>query len=225
MIIKSIRIILLFFLVLSNICFTYAQDQYEILTKNFKFEDGIYTNFEAFQQNQASISWDSVAPSLYTNPQTFITQVDYIIHKKDSIQLDSLWGICLNGIPYIRLPKDSLQELTHFAGLQVRGKICYFSYEKEVDYPIEMAAYNPLTGRPFRKAIITRSTRVKYEKMLHFDTGLIEDFEVTNFLKWIEDDPQLSDSIKELPTEEAQEKLFKCLLIYDDRKTIEILKK
>ena len=55
---------------------------------------------------------------------------------------------------------------------------------------------------------------------MNFETGEVADFTIENFLKWILDDPRLIQSINELSQEEAQEKLFKCLLIYDDRNEV-----
>lgn len=68
--------------------------------------------------------------------------------------------------------------------------------------------------------MIEREMDIKVEKMLHFQTGETADFTVGNFRKWILDDPRLIQSINELTPNEAQEKLFKCLLIYDDRNEV-----
>ncbi|MCB0644919.1 MAG: hypothetical protein KDC44_24905, partial [Phaeodactylibacter sp.] len=97
------------------------------------------------------------------------------------------------------------------------GKICYFRYENLESRSIPMVAYNPATGKPFREAVVQRNVLVTYEKMLHFESGEIRDFTVENFLAWIQDDPELTASVRELGPDEILEKLFKCLLIYDDR--------
>ena len=62
------------------------------------------------------------------------------------------------------------------------------------------------------------------EKIMRFETGEIVEFTVENVLHWIQDDPLLVETIKELPAEEMQEKLFKCLLIYADRNEIYVHK-
>ena len=116
--------------------------------------------------------------------------------------------------------RAELPEAAHamaFAGLRVRGRICYYAYDVEETKMIEIAAYNPLTGRPFRKGAVARKEAVTREEMLHFEDGRQSPFHKEAFLDWIADDPQLWRTVAELPEEELKEKLYKCLLIYDDR--------
>ena len=135
--------------------------------------------------------------------------------------LDSIWGICLKGTPFIRLPGTATnKQAVSFAGLRVRGRICYYTYEVEKTEMIEIAAYNPLTGRPFRKGSIPRKVSAVQEKILHFEDGRRSTFSQEGFLEWIEDDQQLWRTVADLSDEEVQEKLYKCLLIYDDRNPV-----
>lgn len=203
--------------------FAYGQSDSSIqVSKNFKFNDGIYRTFDAFQKNTPSYSWGKVHSEFFTNPKTLLTHVAFIEFKNKDIELDSLWGICISGVPYIRVKRFSTEESTVFVGIKLRGKICYFTYDdvQEVSFPI--SAYNPLTGHPFRTALINRQEPVIREKILDFESGLIKDMTVSNLLDWIADDHQLSASIRQLSPKEAQNKLFKCLLIYDDRHPVYI---
>ncbi len=204
-----------------------AQDSIQVLTKNFQFEDGIYFSFEDFQKNQPSLTWEEVDAVIYSNPQNFMTQVQYIKNGKtedaELLDLEKIWGLSLGGIPYIRLEKKELDKvLTVFAGLRLRGKICYFNYEKEVKRQLEMPVYNPQNQKVFRTAIIERVQTIIYEKMLHFETGAIEDFNPQNFIRWIVDDERLVETMLDMTTPEIEEKLFKCLLIYVDRNEVDI---
>jgi len=217
---KLIGVIVLIFGIIGSI---YSQnDNLEMLTKNFKFEDGIYTSFEQFQQNEPDYYWEEVKANLFSNPQTFITQVEYIIYHQDTISMDSIWGLAIGGLPYIRLEDEMVKKgMTKFAALRLRGKICYFDYEIEKDVEYEISAYNPLTGKPFRSAMVARKENVMHAKILQFETGLMQDFTANNFMAWIkDDDKELYNSIKELTPAEANEKLFKCLLIYVDRNEV-----
>lgn len=85
---------------------------------------------------------------------------------------------------------------------------------------VQVAAYNPLTGRPFRVGTVEREEEIIVEKIMRFETGEVAEFTFENVLAWIQDDPLLVETILELPDEEKQEKLFKCLLIYDDRNEV-----
>ncbi|MCB0589390.1 MAG: hypothetical protein KDD06_29155 [Phaeodactylibacter sp.] len=196
-----------------------AQPDSVQVTRDFQFTDGVYLAFEDFQANRPSLSWDEVDAQLVTSRQAFMAQAEYI-RKKDGSFLpsDSIWGICLKGTPYILLPDTATsKQVMVFAGLRVRGRICYYTYEAEESRTIEMAAYNPLTGRPFRKGAISREETVVRKRMLHFQDGRREVFSKEAFLDWITDDPQLWRTVDELSDKEAEEKLYKCLLIYDDR--------
>lgn len=191
----------------------------EMVTKNYQFQDGIYLQANSFHRNRPDYAWDEVEKSLFTNPQTFLTQVEFI--RADSFSTQDVWGFCIGGIPYVRLePRSNPKELPTFAGLQVRGNICYFSVQIDTTEMAPMSAYNPANGRPFRTGIVERDVRLLYQWMLRFETGEVAEFNRNNFLEWIQDDPGLSKSVRELSETEAGEKLFKCLLIYDDRNPV-----
>jgi hypothetical protein len=187
-------------------------------------------SFEAFQTNSPDYEWDDLKANLVTNPQTFLTQIQYIFIKDETgnipLDLDEIWCVSLAGIPYLRLTDDKMKkEMATFAGLQLRGKICYFSFEEYKMVKIPMHAYNPYTGIPFRSAVIERKKNVKIEKILNFETGEIADLSVENLKSWIQDDQKLLDTMNSLSYEEVEEKLFKCLLIYDDRNVVRVKEK
>ncbi len=204
-----------------------AQADSLILTKNYRFNDGVYLSFEAFQSNTPDYEWGDLKANLVTNPQTFITHIQYVFIKNESgdipLDLNKVWCVSLAGIPYLRLDEnDPENNTTSFAGLQLRGKICYFSFDDLRRVKIPIHAYNPYNGRPFRSAVIEREKQVRIEKILNFETGEIADFNVRNLKNWIQDDPRLLETIDSLSEEEAEDKLFKCLLIYVDRNVVRI---
>ena len=200
-----------------------AQDKPVLLTKNFKFKDGIFLSFEDFRTNSPSYSWEELEFSLFANPQTFITKVESI-RKLDgtAIDLEKVWGLSIDGIPHIRLEKGALSDdLYVFVSMKVRGKLCYFSYQDAKTEMVTIKAYNPLTKKPFREGKVPREVDVVIEKMLNFQTGELMDFTVDNFIDAIEkDDKKLVNTIQDLSPEEARQKLFKCLLIYVDRNQV-----
>ena len=206
-----------------------AQIDSLILTKNYLFKDGVYLSFEAFQSNTPDYTWEELRTNAVTNPQTFLTQIQFVYLKREDgdipLDINELWGVTLGGIPYLRLPQGTInKDLSSFAGLQLRGKICYFSYEDHRMVKIAMPVYNPLTGRPFRTGYVERRKKITFEKILNFETGEVADLTVDNLLRWIQDDPKLVHTIESLSAEEANEKLFKLLLIYDDRNVTRVKK-
>lgn len=202
-------------------CQIWAQDSI-LLTKNFQFKDGIYMDFESFQLNEPTFGWEEVQASIFTNPQTLLTQVSTITlpDGKNDLALDpqQIYAISIEGIPSIQVQKEEIKkDLATFAALKVRGKICYFGFPTTQKKQIAMQAYNPKNGRPFRSSTIEREEEVFIEKMLHFETGEVKPFKVQPFLEWIKEDEELVKSVVDLPVGEQQDKLFKCLLIFDDR--------
>lgn len=200
-----------------------------LITKNFAFEDGIYLSFEAFQSNKPDLEWTEVRSSYFVNAKRFVAQVESMewssvaLHR-EPLELEQVWGFTLGGIPYVRVPGASEDsELTTYAGLQVRGKICYFSFETRETRQVAVSAYNPYNGLPFRTGVVERDEWVENPWMLHFEHGLMQPFNQNNLLNWIEDDQRLYKTVEELSHQEVEEKLFKCLLIYVDRNAVYFL--
>ncbi len=214
-----------------------AQGDTVYLSKNFKFQDGIFLSFEDFKNNTPTYEWKEVLAGVHSNPQNFLAQMYGLKVKKSDTQeseeveyqnvnLESIWGICLDGIPYIRLSREELnKENVVFAGMRLRGKICYYEYEEFVIQKKEMSAYNPVTGHPFRTKNVDVKVKLIHQNMLHFETGETATFSKDNFKAWIKDDKKLYQTVNDLSPEEVDEKLFKCLLIYDDRNLVKVRKK
>ncbi|MEM9920384.1 MAG: hypothetical protein AAF990_19965 [Bacteroidota bacterium] len=196
------------------------------LGKNFLFEDGIYLSFESFRTNRPDFTWKELSADVYTNPQTFLTQLGRVNVRDSagfSIHPDSLWGLSLGGIPYVRLAHRPFNKpMSVFAGLQLRGNICYFSFEDESVRKIPMPVYNPLTGKPYKVGFVERVQKLIYEKLMRFEDGSIVDFTLENFKEWIKDDEKLLNTVNDFTQQEVIDKLFKCLLIYDDRNIVKI---
>lgn len=207
---------------------TPAASQPVLVSKNFLFREGIFRSYESFRSNTPDWSWEEAEAILFTNPQTFLTQIQQLRLKTPDgpgalIHPDSIWGICLQGIPYIRLDRDWIQkELATFAPLELRGKICYFDFERTDTVQVRMTAYNPANGRPFRQAMVGKEVDVNCPRILNFQTGETADFTRDNLLRWITDDPALTQTVLELEEDELDSKLFKVLLIYVDRNRVYI---
>lgn len=199
--------------------FVNGQDSLTV-SKNFHFKDGIYFSFEDFQSNSPTYTFEEVEMLWHTNPQNYLTQMERVYFRENNVDIPSekIWGMCMDGIPFIKLPKGTIRrQLPTFAAFKLRGKICYFTYPDWRMKKIPIAAYNPVTGYPYLRSTVEREEQVVFEKMLHFETGTIKDFTVDNFVDWIQDDESLVKTIMDLSPEEREEKLFKCLLIYVDR--------
>lgn len=197
-----------------------AQDQ-EVMSKNYLFEDGIYLSFEDFKNNQPVYKWEEVKANVIQNPLTFNAKSDKIFYvPSEDRKLENLWGFSLDGIPYVNLNLET-SVLEQYAGMRVRGKICYYTYEQEQPKTASITAYNPYTRKPFRSSELEVTEKVHHEMMLRMEDGKVDLFTLDNFKNWIQDeDIQLTASLSDLKAEEVEEKLFKCLLIYNDRNEV-----
>lgn len=210
-----------FFLLLFVFLIDWMQGQAPALvTKNFKFEDGIYFGFESLKSNRPDYPMNEIDAMYFVNPKTYQAQVEYVIRRSNRqfINLDDIWAICVGGIPYVTIKSEFPEkELPMFSGLRIRGKISYFSFEKTDTSKVLISAVNPVNGQPFRKGEVEQPFQVEHHRLIHWETGEIIDLTKENFLRWISDDPQLTASVLEIKEEELLDKLFKSILIYDDR--------
>ncbi|MEZ5059009.1 MAG: hypothetical protein R2879_18400 [Saprospiraceae bacterium] len=214
--------IFLFFVGMMILCAGQAQNKV-LVTKNFRFEDGIYLDFSSLKANKPAYKFDEVDMVHFVNPQTHLAQVQYILVKEGNLELhpDSVWAVCFDGLPYKRIDKDSTgNPLPTFVGLKARGKLSYFSYTKTMLEEVSIKAYNPINGRPFRVGTVSKPNEIKVEKMLHWETGEEKTFNRVNLLAWLEDDTAMKNTVEDLKEDEVEQKLFRCLLIYDDRNPV-----
>ncbi len=212
---------ILFFILLSILRGRAQNDN--LVSKNFKFKDGVYLQFEHFQKNQPTALWDSLDARLATNPQTLQMYVELIKFKNrpDSIELHKVWCVVIDGIPYVKLPKESQKNAaTMFTGMVLRGKLCYFQYDEIEERLVPMSAYIPQTGQPYITKNVLQKREVVREKLVKFESGEMYDFTLSNFKELIQEDKDLLSTVNALKPKEISEKLFKCLLIYNDRNPV-----
>lgn len=196
-----------------------------ILTQTLKFQSGVFLSYEDFQGNQPSYKGNEIKAAYFHNPQTEEIKVEYIRLKAEEtyLNLDSIWGISIKGIPYVRVAINKpIKGLQTFAKMEVRGNICYYFYNDIEKKKIPFSAYNPFTQRPYRTAVLEREVPVVREKILRFETGLVTDFTYDNVLTWIQDEPELVQALKSLGVKQAEKGLFKTLLLYDDRHEVRL---
>ena len=202
----------------------FAQDSV-LVTKSFLFEDGLYTSLEALKANRPSQDWESIISSYFVNPRTNTTQVQQLIDIETGniIDLDKIYALCIDGTPYVYVKEQPHEKMVTFAGLEARGILNYFSFEKLEEEQVKIQAYNPKNGLPFRTGFVKKDRVVKVEKILHWESGEVVDFSKENLMALIKNDQPLYKSVQELRDWELEEKLFRCLLIYNDRHDVHTL--
>ena len=83
-----------------------------------------------------------------------------------------------------------------------------------------MYVHNPYTGEKIGQKNITNKELVAIQRILHFETGETTDFNLANMQAWTKDDAGLNKSLMEMKKSEVEDKLFKTLLIYNDRNPV-----
>jgi hypothetical protein len=211
-------------LVLLFCCFTVlasAQDSLQI-TNNFEFNNGVYLTINDLQKNQPNYNWQEVKASAHINREKNIVRFEYL-NIVDSLEnvlktltTTDFWGICVDGVPYIRVVDTMLNEV-QFIGLRTRGRICYFEYDSYEMRSVPMTIYDPKTQRPVWVQNVINKEPIAKQKMMDFSTGSVADLDLNIFKDWIKNDQQLTNTINDLSEKEANRKLYKMMLIYNDR--------
>ncbi len=201
-----------------------AQDSV-LLNRSFQFVDGLYLSFEDFKNNQPAFTPDAYEMVHVVNPQTLLAQVASLsLASEQEFEMDQLWGICIEGRPYIQVNRNEVgKDLASFAGLKVIGRLCFYSYQKPSKVPVEIKAYNPLTGRPFRSGTIDKMELQNYYIMLDFLNGEKKIFNKTNLLNWVQEDERISRLVQSVDGQDG-ETLLRALIAYNDRNLIFIKK-
>ena len=206
-----------------------AQDSTKV-TNEFIFENGVYYSLEAFQTNQPDLDWENVKYEAFASKEKrtiqfkYFHQIDEATKEQTPIEMENIWGICVNGVPYIKVYIKS-RGVSEFVVLRTRGRICYFNYEGYEKKIVPMTIYDPNTGEPIMRQNIENKISVSYEKMFRFEDGKIVDFTLENFKLWIgKTDSRLLETLVDLEETAANERLYKSMKIYNDRNPVFIRK-
>ncbi len=197
-----------------------------VLNNGYSFTNGLYQTFEEFKENAPGLNWNDVTSDLIVMEPIHKAKM---IHLKNAtteaaINMDEIWGFCVNGIPYKKVDSMDGVKMFSFAGIQLRGKICYFEYEILEEKEIEVKAYNPLTNKPFRKGKVKQENIIPLKVMMDFETGETDLYTRKNVENWISSDEKLLATFQKTEEIKLQEQLFKFLQIFNDRNPIKMKK-
>ena len=201
----------------------WGQDSMDYIQPVIDFEDGFYLSFEDFKQNKPSHSLKELKPFVYRHDADanglFFDQTTLDAFPTTSFkEMDALWGICIEGMPYIKVETDSS---AYFTKLYVVGNISYYYYRTFVPKTILMNVYNPFTGKIMGTKPVVNHERIQMEKMFKLNDGVVMDFNYENLKEAVSDDSELLTTLTQLPESEREEKIFKILLIYNDRNPVD----
>lgn len=206
-----------------------AQSENVALSNSFKFHDGLFLNFEHFQQNQPVFSWREIKANMISTQAGIIKVESFLVgdpRDNEIVPLDSVWGFSRNGVPYVQIPKDTgkVWDFATFVALRMVGKICLLTYEEEREILVSVKAYNPYNGQPFREGKVPQKEIVLQEKVIYFPSGELADLNRPTLMAWIKDDEELYQEFIALGPRLSPEELYETLLLYNERNRIYTLR-
>lgn len=189
------------------------------------FEDGVYKTHQDLKQNKPSFP-------LYELPS-----FGYQLDREDNLlflsentlsqlsnskvkSLDNIWGLCIKGVPYMKVYPSGKEGVVYFVKYHILGRICYLYYPSIEDKAVEMPIYNPYSGKRIGGRTVTNRERKLVKQLMLFETGELVPYSLENFKLWAKDDERLMRSIEHLSEEDAKERLFKSIKIYNERHPI-----
>jgi hypothetical protein len=212
---------LVFSLLAINISAAFSQKTVSVdstrLSAKFKFKDGFYSTIEQLRHNQPTVALSAFSGNIVQ--KTTENAIQLVPNQTtQSVDIQHVWGLVLNGVPYIRYQTTgSEQTSVSYQGLQIIGKLCYFSYSIEEVTTVAMPVYDPIGGRLMYTGKVKNKTQNTFRKLLNFADGTISDLTVENLKRATLDDKKLQKSVAELAATDPLQRLLKTLQVYNDR--------
>jgi hypothetical protein len=195
-----------------------AQNSKLQLNNEFQFKDGIYLSPEDFLNNSPAILWEEIEASNFINKKKMEARIGNVFVKSNGKEItsDKIFGFSAQGLPFIQIHelKPSTEgDFAFFSAFRIRGAVSYFSFVKEEIQPVEISAFNPATGIPFRKGKVDKKIEYTVRRILNFSTGKISDLTKDNLLKWTGHDLEYKNYIQTL----EEDDLFQAIILYNER--------
>jgi len=203
-------------------------------TPEFKFQDGIYLNFEQVKQNNP-ISKAKLLSSIDYNDREFFKKLfeNDRIYYYDNIgirqELDkkSVLGYSRNGILYLQVQNE-------FNRITFIGSICHFVanvttvdsryYDSPYSYYNPYSPYyssyynNPYYYSPYYSPYGRRSTRTDLKQFLiDWETGKVMDFDIDNTKLLLMKDPELHEEFVRLSRRQKKNLLFVYIRKFNEK--------
>lgn len=195
----------------------------------YAFRNGFYTSFNDLKKDVPSHKLKTIPNLRYETDNEhnvlILTEASIEVLEKSPIQsLDNIWGICIRDKPYVKIQPKKEEEEVFFVKLHVLGKLSFLYYRTFQDVEVVMNIYNPYTGEKVAEKSVMNREPVLVEQIMDFETGRLYAYTSDSFKKQIKDDQELTETVNNMKAEELKEKLFKTLLIYNDRNPVYLSK-
>jgi hypothetical protein len=204
-------------------------------TPDFKFNDGIYMNFDQVRANKP-IPKSKLLTSADYNDREFFNKVfasDKIyfydeMGVRQEVEKTNIWGFARNGVVYVMI-QGNFNRITFF------GNICHFvadvtTYDSRNNYyspygyydpyyysPYSYGSYYPYGSyySPYRQQSTARTELKQY--IIDFETGKILEFTVDNVKVLLMKDPSVYDEYVQLPRQKKKELMFVYIRKFNEK--------
>lgn len=185
----------------------------------FVFAEGLYLSWESVRQNRPDHPLEALPGPWVANPETRLARLGETAGEAAPVVPADVLAIGRDSLLFVRLEEmPPAGGVVYFSGLWVQGRICLYRYEREETRLVEIKAYNPQTGRPFRSGKVPRDVLVEAYVMIDFSSGRRLELDRTALFDWIGDDDLLLNQVRNLP--EADLDLFRVLQTYNRRNPV-----
>jgi hypothetical protein len=197
-------------------------------TPDFRFNDGIYLNFDQLKENNP-IPKAKLLTSADYNDRDFYTKVfaaDKIyfydeLGIRQEVSKDEIWGFSRNGVIYVMIQGN-------FNRITFIGNICHFvaditTYDTRNNYnnyspygyydPYYYSPYSYYGGynpygyySPYGQTQTSRNELKQY--IIDFESGKVMEFDVDNVKLLLMKDPSVYDEYVQLPKKKQKELMF-----------------
>jgi len=202
-------------------------------TPEFKFNDGIYINFDQVKLN-TPIPKAKLLTSIDYNDREFFKKIlegDKIyfydnIGVRQEIAKNSLWGYSRNGVLYVEIQGN-------FNRITFVGNICHFvaditTYESRYNSPYGYydpynspygysnyySPYSPYYS-PYRQPSMSRNELKQY--LIDFESGKVLEFDVENTKLLLMKDSQLYEEYVQLSRKRKKELMFVYIRKFNEK--------
>lgn len=203
-------------------------------TPDFRFNDGIFLNFEQVKANNP-ISKAKILTSADYNARDFFKQVfenEKIffydpLGLRQELSKEDIWGYSRNGILYVQVQGNFnrvtyVGNISHFvADITTYDRRYYgspYNYYDPYTSPYYYRNYSPYYSpyyMPYQPTTASRNEMVQY--MIDFESGKVIEFDLKNVEMLLMKDPELYDEFMKFSRRKKKQQKFLFLRKYNEK--------
>ena len=193
-----------------------------------KFKNGIYATYQDFINNDPTYPVESFQVKWKDTPFFNVLKMksckNYRDGKIKKTDMTKVWGICVNGIPYIQYSIGVPYSLEFgnqavsksgelaFSRIRILGNICHFNIED---------VYKKRTNTFFRSDAFTNDVNgrmIRAQRLLKLTTGQVYQYDEYVLTQLMKDDEYLANLYKK--EDDRPNKMFLYLQKYNERNPV-----